>query len=191
MLEHSYKYSAQTVPETSFRAAISGLALLPLLAQSPAHADETPCPSSVDESQVRPAAAPAAPRPDPASTSTEISGDKVEYNLHGHAVLSGNVLMQQGDRRIRADYLEYDAERQQALVKGGVEYSDPTIVLAIDDVQFATGLHVVPVLAPEAAIRDAIERHYNAEHSSRLDEILKTEQHVGADAIELVEKPRG
>ncbi|HET7810878.1 MAG TPA: LPS assembly protein LptD [Steroidobacteraceae bacterium] len=117
------------MPETSFRAAISGLALLPLLAQSPAHADETPCPSSVDESQVRPAAAPAAPRPDPASTSTEISGDKVEYNLHGHAVLSGNVLMQQGDRRIRADYLEYDAERQQALVKGGVEYSDPTIVL--------------------------------------------------------------
>ena len=66
--------------------------------------------------------------------------------------------------------------------------SDPTIVLAIDDVQFATGLHVVPVLAPEAAIKDAIERHYHDEHPSRIDEILKTEQQVGADALELVEK---
>jgi type IV pilus assembly protein PilB len=66
--------------------------------------------------------------------------------------------------------------------------SDPTIVLAIDDVQFATGLHVIPVLAPEAAIKDAIERHYQAENASRLDEILKTEPQVGADAIELIEK---
>jgi type IV pilus assembly protein PilB len=66
--------------------------------------------------------------------------------------------------------------------------SDPTIVLAIDDVQFATGLHVVPVLAREAAIKDAIERHYHAENSSRIDEILKTEQQVGADAIEVLEK---
>jgi type IV pilus assembly protein PilB len=67
--------------------------------------------------------------------------------------------------------------------------SDPTIVLAIDDVQFATGLHVVPVLAREAAIKDAIERHYNAENSSRIDEILKMEQQVGvADAIEVLEK---
>ena len=31
--------------------------------------------------------------------------------------------------------------------------SDPTVVLAIDDVQFATGLHVIPVLAAESAIR--------------------------------------
>ena len=66
--------------------------------------------------------------------------------------------------------------------------SDPTIVLAIDDVQFATGLHVVPVLAPEAAIKDAIERHYHDENPSRIDEILKTEQQAGADALELVEK---
>jgi type IV pilus assembly protein PilB len=66
--------------------------------------------------------------------------------------------------------------------------SDPTIVLAIDDVQFATGLHVVPVLSPEAAIRDAIERHYRDHSPARIDDILKTEQQSGADAIELVEK---
>ncbi|MDR7491976.1 MAG: type IV-A pilus assembly ATPase PilB [Armatimonadota bacterium] len=66
--------------------------------------------------------------------------------------------------------------------------SDPTIILAIDDVQFATGLHVVPVLASEAAVRDAIERHYQVEHSAHLDELLRTEQQLGADALELVER---
>ena len=40
--------------------------------------------------------------------------------------------------------------------------SDPTVVLAIDDVQFATGLHVIPVLAAESAIRAAIDQNYNA-----------------------------
>jgi len=40
--------------------------------------------------------------------------------------------------------------------------ADPTQSLAIDDVQFATGLHVVPVLARAAAIREAIARHYTA-----------------------------
>jgi len=117
------------VPETSIRAAISGLALTTLFAQVPAYAEEAPCPSSVSEADVRPAPTPPAPPTDPASTKTEISGDKVEYNLHGHAVISGNVLMEQGDRRIRADHLEYDAENQNAKVEGGVEYSDPTITL--------------------------------------------------------------
>ena len=65
--------------------------------------------------------------------------------------------------------------------------SDPTVVLAIDDVQFATGLHVIPVLASDTAIREAIEKHY-VDSSVRLDEILKTEKQVGADALELVDR---
>jgi type IV pilus assembly protein PilB len=47
--------------------------------------------------------------------------------------------------------------------------SDPTVVLAIDDVQFATGLHVIPVLAAESAIRAAIDHNY----SSGVDDIKK------------------
>ena len=65
--------------------------------------------------------------------------------------------------------------------------SDPTVPLAIDDVQFATGLHVIPVLAPETAIRDAIDRYFNLPSAARIDEILKDEP--GApDAVELVER---
>jgi type IV pilus assembly protein PilB len=66
--------------------------------------------------------------------------------------------------------------------------SDPTVVLAIDDVQFATGLHVIPVLASDGAIREAIDKHYNLDSAAKIDEILKTEQQVGADALELVDR---
>ncbi|HEV8310570.1 MAG TPA: type IV-A pilus assembly ATPase PilB [Methylomirabilota bacterium] len=65
--------------------------------------------------------------------------------------------------------------------------SDPTVVLAIDDVQFATGLHVIPVLASETAIKEAIDKNY-VDSAAKLDEILKTEQQVGGDKIELVDK---
>src|SRR5512145_2536814 len=47
--------------------------------------------------------------------------------------------------------------------------SDPTVVLAIDDVQFATGLHVIPVLSSETAIKEAIDKAYT-DSSARLDE---------------------
>ena len=65
--------------------------------------------------------------------------------------------------------------------------SDPTVVLAIDDVQFATGLHVIPVLASESAIKEAIDKHY-VDSAAKLDEILQKEQQIGADALELVDK---
>ncbi len=67
--------------------------------------------------------------------------------------------------------------------------SDPTVVLAIDDVQFATGLHVIPVLASETAIKEAIDKAY-VDSAAKLDEILKTEQQVGADALEVVDRNR-
>jgi type IV pilus assembly protein PilB len=65
--------------------------------------------------------------------------------------------------------------------------SDPTVVLAIDDVQFATGLHVIPVLSSETAIKEAIDKAYT-DSSAKLDELLKGEQQAGADALELVDK---
>src|SRR5262249_4919635 len=65
--------------------------------------------------------------------------------------------------------------------------SDPTVILAIDDVQFATGLHVIPVLASEQAIKESIDKHY-VDSSAKLDEILSKEQSVGVDALELVDK---
>ncbi|MDR7491975.1 MAG: type IV-A pilus assembly ATPase PilB [Armatimonadota bacterium] len=65
--------------------------------------------------------------------------------------------------------------------------SDPTVVLAIDDVQFCTGLHVVPVLAPESALREAIDRYYAGAGASRLDELLRTEG-LAPETVEVVER---
>jgi len=65
--------------------------------------------------------------------------------------------------------------------------SDPTVVLAIDDVQFATGLHVIPVLAAESAIRGAIDHNY----SSGVEDIKKLidQESTGIDSnLELVDK---
>jgi type IV pilus assembly protein PilB len=65
--------------------------------------------------------------------------------------------------------------------------SDPTVVLAIDDVQFATGLHVIPVLAAESAIRAAIDHNY----SSGVEDIKKLidQESTGIDSnLEFVDK---
>ena len=65
--------------------------------------------------------------------------------------------------------------------------ADPTVVLAIDDIQFATGLHVIPVLAAESAIRAAIDHNY----SSGVDDIKKLidqESTGGETNLELVDK---
>jgi type IV pilus assembly protein PilB len=69
-----------------------------------------------------------------------------------------------------------------------IALSDPTVVLAIDDVQFATGLHVIPVLASDAAIKEAIDKHYHVDSASKIDEILRSEHQVGADALEVVDR---
>ncbi len=64
--------------------------------------------------------------------------------------------------------------------------SDPTVVLAIDDVQFATGLHVIPVLAAESAIKAAIERNYDSAHDIKR---LLAEEGAGPDTgLELVDR---
>jgi type IV pilus assembly protein PilB len=63
--------------------------------------------------------------------------------------------------------------------------SDPTVVLAIDDVQFATGLHVIPVLAAESAIRAAIDHNYIAGVG---DDIKKLMDQETTGNLELLDK---
>src|SRR5947207_6194598 len=46
--------------------------------------------------------------------------------------------------------------------------ADPTNVFALDDVAFMTSLQILPVVAPQAAIRKAIEKHYEAGQASMI-----------------------
>lgn len=95
-----------------------------------ARADETPCPppSGTRNPPIENESA-AGPAPDSTDKRATIDGDEVEYSVNGNAVLSGNVEMRQGNRVLRADHLEYDAENQRAKLEGGVEFSDPTLTV--------------------------------------------------------------
>ena len=118
----------RNVPETLIKTAFRGLGLLLLLTHRLAHADESPCPP-VHTGTDAPPPAQAAEASDPAKTPTTIDGDNVEFNVNGNMVVSGDVVMQQGERKIRADHLEYNRATQGAKLEGGVEFSDPNLIV--------------------------------------------------------------
>jgi LPS-assembly protein len=107
-----------------------GLTLLLVLAP-PVHSAE-PCPDSEAATDAVPGPATAtAESPEPAITdepiSIEADDDDFRFDVNGNARACGNVEMRQGDRVIRTDCLEYDAETQNVKLEGGVEYSDPDV----------------------------------------------------------------
>jgi len=74
--------------------------------------------------------------------------------------------------------------------------ADPTNVFAMDDIKFMTGYNIEPVVASEAAIRQAIDTHYGTttdlELKEIMDEAASTGQLEGADQdIETVEEEEG
>jgi type IV pilus assembly protein PilB len=65
--------------------------------------------------------------------------------------------------------------------------SDPTSLPAIDDIQFATGLRVAPVLAPANAIRASLSKHYHIDYQAKMDALFKLDQRLEADSIQVME----
>ena len=63
--------------------------------------------------------------------------------------------------------------------------ADPTNVFAVDDIAFMTNLQILPVVAPQAAIRQAIEKYYEAPSSSMTDMLSEITAEVGN--VEVVE----
>lgn len=60
-------------------------------------------------------------------TPIDVSSDDAILGANGDAALSGNVLLKQGNREIRADKVGYDAQRQSFDIEGQVEYKDPLL----------------------------------------------------------------
>ncbi len=63
--------------------------------------------------------------------------------------------------------------------------ADPTNIFALDDVAFMTNLQILPVVAPQAAIRKAIDRHYEVQQASMSD--VLTEITTDGTNVEVVE----
>jgi len=93
-----------------------------------ARADEPVCPRPA---QPTGAPLPPAVRTDPSSEPVTIESDDKNFtaDVNGNVVVSGNVVMRQGDRSIKTDHLEYDAQEGKAKLVGGVEYKDPQLTV--------------------------------------------------------------
>jgi type IV pilus assembly protein PilB len=67
--------------------------------------------------------------------------------------------------------------------------TDPSDMLALDDIRFMTGLNVEPALASEAAILEAIERHYGTaeedERKKQLEDLVGFIDEAGTESVEL------
>lgn len=59
----------------------------------------------------------------------DVSSDDARLGVNGDAVLAGNVVVTQGDRRITADSVAYDAAAGNLSVDGNVEYHDPLLTV--------------------------------------------------------------
>ena len=106
------------------RAGNCGLGLTLLLTCAQIQADDSPCPE--------PVAVPLAVEdadPAPEDDRIHISAEEGEVHLEGTSRLSGNVELRQGDKRIVADHLEYDAPNDRFELDGAVRYTDPTLKL--------------------------------------------------------------
>ena len=65
---------------------------------------------------------------------------------------------------------------------------DPTNVFAMDDIKFMTGYNVEPVVASEAALRDAIDRYYGSTHSIELKRVMEDIVETEESDLELLEE---
>jgi type IV pilus assembly protein PilB len=65
--------------------------------------------------------------------------------------------------------------------------SDPTNVFALDDVAFMTNLQILPVVAPQAAIRRALDKNYEAAQPTSSMSDMMSEITGDASNVEVVE----
>src|SRR5271157_3525285 len=59
---------------------------------------------------------------------------------------------------------------------------DPTNVFAMDDIKFMTGFNIEPVVASEAAILEAIKKHYGSAEEEELESVMQSMNDIGEGA---------
>src|SRR5262245_44680178 len=114
-------------------AALSASAVtaLPALAD-----DDCPQPVTATSSQAS-RAAPAVSPPSP-DTPIEFEADTVEAQRDGAIEMKGDVVISQGDRRVKTRDATYDTQTQAIQVDNDVEYTDPQLTVT------GSGAHVDP-----------------------------------------------
>ena len=65
-----------------------------------------------------------------------------------------------------------------------IAMSDPTNVFAVDDIKFMTGYHVEQVVAPQAAIAEAIDRYYGKGNGAAEPGVSESHLELASKALE-------
>jgi LPS-assembly protein len=104
------------------------LLLLALTFQSPAWAQtcDAECPQPPAADATAPDAAKSADT-DNEPVTIEADDKDFSFDVNGNAVLSGNVVMRQGSKLVRADRMEYDSKTGRFKFVGAVEFSSPAL----------------------------------------------------------------
>jgi LPS-assembly protein len=76
---------------------------------------------------------------DPGDPQIDITSDTGELGRAGDAVLSGNVTIRTGQRLLKADEAEVNAERRSVRLRGRMEYLDPQLHVVGDSGSFIEG----------------------------------------------------
>jgi LPS-assembly protein len=113
-------------PPAAPREAAAPAAERPVEGAAP-RALRCPAPAGSLASSIRAGAPAPPPRPPAADAPIDITSDDARLGVDGNALLSGNVRVRQGDRRIEADNVEYDAREVSIKVRGSVRYEDPLL----------------------------------------------------------------
>jgi LPS-assembly protein len=119
-------------------ASLSG-ASLAAAAEPAAVAEQTPnCPNPNSGGGLAPSSPRRTQPPAELPQDVQIEADSVEGTRDGEMKLNGDVVITQGDRRIKTRDAVYDQQNQSFEVKQGIEYSDSTVNVK------GAGAHVDP-----------------------------------------------
>jgi len=86
-----------------------------------------PAPSSMRPTKPAAPVAAVAPTPTPADEPIEVQSDGATLDLDGDASLKGDVDLRQGERRLRAEDVDYDAKTRRFSINGQISYTDGTL----------------------------------------------------------------
>jgi LPS-assembly protein len=92
-----------------------------------ARAEDPPCPTQIGQPAAAAPVGEARSRPAADDGHIDVTSDQATLGVDGNATLTGNVVLRQGEREIRANEVQYDAHNTSVSTAGHIDYSDPLV----------------------------------------------------------------
>jgi LPS-assembly protein len=92
-----------------------------------ARAEDPPCPTQIGQPAAAAPVGEARSKPAADDGHIDVTSDQATLGVDGNATLTGNVVLRQGEREIRANEVQYDAHNTSVSTAGHIDYSDPLV----------------------------------------------------------------